>query len=156
MLQMPEYVPHIELLLRALRINRERLGSKAKIAIDAKLLRGLIQAMVAGAPFSEEFYLQTYPDIAEAHAAGKLPDLHRHFVESGFFEGRLGTSPEVDEKFYLSLYRDVGQAVSCGEVASATEHYVRQGAAEGRLPNRQCKPEVDYWASLLGDETRAG
>ena len=153
-LQTPEYLPHIDLLLQALRINRERLSSKSKVAIDAKLLRGLIQASVARAPFSDEFYLQTYPDIAEAHAAGTIPDLHRHYVEAGFFEGRLGTPPPVDEAFYTTYYKDVGQAVTRGDIASATEHYLRQGAAEGRIPNRQAKPEVDFWISILRDDSR--
>ena len=87
-LQTPEYLPHVDLLLQALRVNRERLHSKSKIAIDARLLRSLLQAVVARVPFSAEFYLQTYPDIADAHAAGDIPDLHRHYVKSGFFEGR--------------------------------------------------------------------
>jgi hypothetical protein len=141
-LQTPEYLPHIDLLLQALRINRER-------------LRALIQASVARAPFSDEFYLQTYPDIAEAHAAGTIPDLHRHYVESGFFEGRCGAPPPVDEAFYTTYYKDVGQAVTRGDIASATEHYLRQGVAEGRVPNRQIKPEVDYWMSILRDDARA-
>lgn len=110
-MQAPEYLPHIDLLLQALRVNRDRLNSKSKVAIDAKLLRGLVQAMVARAPFSDEFYLQTYPDIAQAHAAGTIPDLHRHFIESGFFEGRFGVPPTVDEAFYTSYYKDVGQAL---------------------------------------------
>jgi len=146
-LQTPEYLPHIDLLLQALRINRARLNSK--------LLRGLIEASVARTPFSEEFYLRTYPDIAEAHAAGTIPDVHRHYIETGFFEGRLGSPPPVDEAFYTSYYKDVGQAVTRGEIISATEHYLRQGAAEGRIPNRQIKPEVDFWISILRDDTRA-
>jgi hypothetical protein len=154
-LQTPEYLPHVDLLLQALRVNRERLHSKSKIAIDARLLRSLLQAVVARAPFSAEFYLQTYPDIADAHAAGDIPDLHRHYVESGFFEGRFGAPPAVDEAFYTTYYKDIGQAVTRGDVASATEHYLRQGAAEGRIPNRQIKPEVDYWISVLRDDTRA-
>jgi len=154
-LQTPEYLPHIDLLLQALRINRARLNSKSKIAIDAKLLRGLIEASVARTPFSEEFYLRTYPDIAEARAAGTIPDVHRHYIETGFFEGRLGSPPPVDEAFYTSYYKDVGQAVTRGEIISATEHYLRQGAAEGRIPNRQIKPEVDFWISILRDDTRA-
>lgn len=153
-MQAPEYLPHIDLLLQALRVNRDRLNSKSKVAIDAKLLRGLVQAMVARAPFSDEFYLQTYPDIAQAHAAGTIPDLHRHFIESGFFEGRFGVPPTVDEAFYTSYYKDVGQAVTRGDIPSATEHYLRQGAAEGRIPNRNVKPEVDYWISVLRDDTR--
>lgn len=154
-MQTPEFLPHIDLLLKALRVNRERLNSKSKIAIDAKLLRGLIQALVARVPFSDEFYLQTYPDIADAHAAGNIPDLQRHFVESGFFEGRFGAPPTVDEAFYTSNYKDVGQAVTRGDIVSGAEHYLRQGAAEGRIPNRQVKPEVDYWVSVLRDDTRA-
>jgi hypothetical protein len=148
-------MPHVDLLLHALRVNRERLSSKSKIAIDAKLLRGLVQAIIARSPFSDDFYLRTYPDIAEAHAAGTIPDLHRHFIESGFFEGRFGAPPTVDEAFYTSYYKDVGLAVTRGEIPSATEHYLRQGAAEGRIPNREVKPEVDYWISVLRDDTRA-
>jgi hypothetical protein len=153
-LQTPEYLPHIDLLLQALRINRERLNSKSKIAIDARLLRGLIQAIVARMPFSEEFYLRAYPDVAEAHRAGTIPDPQRHFVDVGFFEGRCGTPPPVDEAFYTSYYKDVGQAVTRGDIASAAEHYLRQGAGEGRLPNRQIKPEVDAWMAILRDESR--
>jgi hypothetical protein len=154
-LQTPEYLPHIELLLQALRINRERLSSKSKVAIDAKLLRGLIQAITARTAFSPEFYLQTYPDIADAHAEGNIPDLQRHFVEAGYFEGRFGAPPPVDEAFYTTYYKDVGQAVARGDITSATEHYLRQGAAEGRVPNRQIKLEVDSWSSVLRDDTRA-
>jgi hypothetical protein len=81
--------------------------------------------------------------------------VHRHYIEAGFFEGRLGTPPPVDEAFYTSYYKDVGQAVTRGDIASATEHYLRQGVAEGRVPNRQIKPEVDYWMSILRDDARA-
>ena len=35
--------------------------------IDAKLLKTLLQTMVANAPFSEEFYKQNYPDLAAAN-----------------------------------------------------------------------------------------
>jgi len=150
-LQTPEYLPHIDLLLQALRINRERLNSKSKIAIDAKLLRGLIQAAAARMPFSEEFYLRAYPDIAEAHAAGTIPDPQQHFVESGFFEGRFGAPPPVDEKFYTSTYQDIGTAVRQGAIASGAEHYMRSGAAEGRLPCEAMRPHVEQWAALLSD-----
>lgn len=42
MAQTPPYIPHIDLLLQALRVNRDRLNSKSKIAIDAKLLKTLM------------------------------------------------------------------------------------------------------------------
>jgi hypothetical protein len=154
-LQTPEYLPHIDLLLQSLRINRERLNSRSKIAVDARLLKALIQAIVARSPFSDEFYLANNPDVAQAHEAGTIPDLQKHYVESGFFEGRIGAPPTVDEEFYTLAYKDVAQAVSRADVSSGMEHYLRSGASEGRLPNRDMKAEVDYWASILRDESRA-
>ena len=145
----PAYIPHIDLLLQALRINRDRLGSKSKIAIDAKLLKMLLQTMVANAPFSEAFYKQSYPDLANAQSSGQIPDLRQHFVETGFFEGRFGAPPPVDEAYYTSTYKDVGQAVLKGDVVSGTEHYLRSGAAEGRVPNEEIRTELEAWMLVL-------
>lgn len=148
-MQPSEYLPHVDLMLQAMRINRDRLNSRAKIAIDAKLLRMIIQSVVVHLPFSAEFYRRTYPDIAEAAAAGQIPDLHRHFVETGFFEGRVGAPPPVDEAFYTGLYPDVAQAVLRGEVASGREHYLQSGIAEGRVPSERLRPDVEAWLSVL-------
>lgn len=138
-----EYLPHIDLLLQALRINRERLNSRSKVAVDAGLLRGLLQALVATQPFDDEFYRATYPDLAAAYEAGDIPDLHQHFVSAGYFEGRFGAPPVVDEAFYTSHYRDIGQAVLRGDVVSGQDHYLRSGAAEGRLPSNEARPEIE-------------
>jgi hypothetical protein len=151
-----QYVPHIDLLLQVLRINRERLNSKSKIAIDAKLLKALLKTIVECTEFSEEFYLETYPDIAEAYAAGQIPDLRRHYIEFGFFEGRIGAPPPVDEAWYTSQYKDVGQALMTGELGSGAEHYLQSGSAEGRVPNAQLKPLVDQWMELLAGDAGRG
>jgi hypothetical protein len=151
-----QYVPHIDLLLQALRINRERLDSKSKVAIDAKLLKSLLKTIAECVPFSEEFYLETYPDIAEAYAAGQIPNLREHFVELGFFEGRFGAAPPVDEAYYTNVYKDVAQAVLRGDVKSGAEHYQRSGHAEGRIPSAQMKPFVDAWVSVLRDDAGRG
>jgi hypothetical protein len=152
----PDYLPHIDLILQALRINRERLNSRSKIAIDARLLRGLLQALVATMPFDAAFYRATYPDIAEAADSGQIPDLRQHFVDSGYFEGRFGVPPPVDEAFYTTQYRDIGEAVLRGDVASGAEHYLRSGAAEGRLPNAALRPAIDSWMALLRDDAARG
>lgn len=149
------YIPHIDLLLQALRINRDRLGSKSKIAIDARLLRALIQGIAAAAPFSEPFYLATYPDVAEAVASGDIQDPRRHFAEVGYIEGRFGAPPAVDEAFYTAKYEDVAEAVARADVASGTDHYMRSGAAEGRLPSAALTEAVEGWMSLLRDHARA-
>lgn len=151
-----DYLPHIDLFLRAMRINRDRLGSKSKIAIDAKLLRMMLQALAQAAPFSEEFYLASNPDIAEAHAQGQIENLRAHFVELGYFEGRCGAPPPVDEAYYTSTYADVADAVRRGDVKSGCEHYMRSGASEGRVPNPDIKPQIDTWTSVLRDDVPRG
>ena len=143
------YIPHIDLLLGAMRIQRERLDGKSKVAIDARLLRSLIQAAVERQPFSEAFYRATYPDIAAAHKSGSVADLREHYVTTGFFEGRVGAPPHLDEAFYVTTYPDVARALEAGDVTSATEHYVRSGAAEGRVPSAAAKAEIDTWMSVL-------
>ncbi len=148
-MQPTRYIPHIDLLTQSMRITRERLNSRSKIAIDAKLLRLILQNLISLMPFSESFYRQTYTDLAEAAAAGHIPDLHRHYIETGFFEGRLGAPPEVDDAFYLATYPDVATAIERGEVDSATKHYMGSGVAEGRIPSAALKPEVEVWMNLL-------
>jgi hypothetical protein len=148
-LQPSQYIPHLDVLTQSMRITKERLNSRSKIAIDAKLLRLILQNLISHLPFSETFYRETYADLDAAAASGQIPDLHRHFVETGYFEGRVGAPPEVDEAFYLAAYPDVATAIERGDVGSATEHYLRSGASEGRAASVELKPEVDAWMSLL-------
>lgn len=148
-MQPSQYVPHVDLLTNAMRISRERLISRSKIAIDAKLLRLILQNLVSLMPFSEPFYRATYADLDAAAESGQIPDLHLHYVQTGYFEGRMGAPPDVDEQFYLAHYPDVASAIARGDVASATEHYVRSGAAEGRIPCAALKPDIDAWMALL-------
>jgi len=148
-LQPSNYLPHVDLLAQAMRVTRERLNSRSKVAIEARLLRQILQAVVSHMPFSEEFYRTTYADLGAAAAGGQISDLHRHFVETGYFEGRLGAPTEVDEAFYLGLYPDIALAIQRGEVGSAQEHYLRSGAAEGRVPSAALQPEVETWLALL-------
>ncbi len=143
------YLPHVSLILRGLRISRERLDGDGKIAVDARLLRALLQTGLAATAFSAEFYRATYPDIAAAHDAGLIPDLHRHYLEAGYFEGRLGAPPAIDEAYYLASYPDVAEAVQRGEMASAGRHYIESGAAEGRSPNPDIKPVIEAWLAVL-------
>ncbi len=150
-----DYIPHIKLILEALRVNPERLNSKSKVAIDTRLLRTLLQVAVAKLPFSAEFYRTAYPDLAAAQNDGQIEDLRAHYIETGYFEGRLGAAPVVDEAFYASTYPDVATAVKRGDIASATEHYVTAGAAEGRIPNPDLKQVISFWNAVLGDETRS-
>ncbi len=147
----PAYLPHIDLLLQSLRISRDRLNSRSKVAIDTRLLRTLLQSLVRQMPFDPHFYLAENADIATAHKSGQIVDLHQHYVESGFFEGRQGAAIVVDETYYAETYPDIGEAIRRGDVASAAEHYTRSGAAEGRMPSAQLRPEIERWTTILTD-----
>lgn len=148
---MPEatYVPHVEMLLQSLRISRDRLDSRSKIAVDPRLLVHVLRQIVAALPFDEAFYLTTYDDVAEAHGRGEIGDLHEHFIQAGFFEGRMGAEPVVDAAYYQATYPDVGAAIAAGTIASALDHYVQRGAAEGRAPSPAAVADVERWTVVL-------
>lgn len=148
-MQPSDYFPHVDLLLKAMHINRDRLNGRGKVAIDAPLLRQIIRCAIARLPFSAEFYAATYPDIAAAVAAGQITDLHGHFVETGYFEGRMGVPPAIDDAYYRAAYKDVAQAIDEGALRSAREHYMVAGAAEGRVPHLALAEAIALWMNLL-------
>ncbi|MEM9246501.1 MAG: hypothetical protein AAGA67_12285 [Cyanobacteria bacterium P01_F01_bin.153] len=85
--------------------------------------------------FDEEFYLQSYPDIAAAVTAGQIPSGLAHFLASGIQEGRTRISrfyrDDVEAR-YLAANPDVAAAVAAGGLASGLQHYLGTGEAEGR------------------------
>ncbi len=144
-------LPHAAQLLQSLRISRESLATRSKVAISTKLLRALLREAIRNIPFDAAFYLEANPDLHARVRAGEIADLHNHYVEQGYLEGRACTPPTVDEAFYLSTYTDVGDAMRRGDITSAREHYMRCGAAEGRLPSPAFRPVLDHWAAILNE-----
>ena len=69
------FLPHIDVLLQSLRISRDRLNSRSKVAIDTRLLRALLQSLVRQMPFDPAFYIAENADIAAAFEAGGITDL---------------------------------------------------------------------------------
>ncbi|HEY1932910.1 MAG TPA: hypothetical protein VGG99_12925 [Acetobacteraceae bacterium] len=94
----------------------------------------IIKMMIAGVEISEEWYTRTYEDIGKAIRDGGVKSAQRHFVEDGYFEGRMPFPIRVDEKWYLQQYPDVAESVRRGVVASAQVHFDEDGYREGRLP----------------------
>ena len=148
-----KYVPHINQFLQAMRVNRRSLDSNSKVTIDAKLLKALLRTAVKCVPFSEQFYLETYPDIAQAYAAGQLKDLKQHYVEQGYFEGRVGAPATVDKPYYLHRNGDVAEAMTRGDFTSVAQHYHECGYREGRSPSAALEPEIEMWSSVLPNNT---
>ncbi len=74
-------------------------------------------------------YLASYADLARGFG-GDLTGGTRHFIQSGYAEGRVADAG-FDEVAYLLTYRDL-QAARMGADA-ALAHWVQAGAREGRL-----------------------
>lgn len=145
----PETIPNGRILLAGLGLNLERFRTGSKAAISLPVLKAVLSAAAAALPFDEEFYLDTYQDVREAHEAGKIKDVHAHFVETGYFEGRMGSTPDFDEQFYRGAYPDVAAAITRGGVKSGLDHFIQSGAAEGRHPNAKTMEVNRRWAELL-------
>lgn len=142
-------LPNGRLLLEGLMLTRERFQTGSKVAIPIPILRELFTIAVSTLPFDQEFYLAAYPDIKEAFASGQVSDLWSHFIEEGYFEGKLGSKPEVDEDFYKETYPDVAIAIADGSFGSAIDHYVRAGAYEGRFANQTNMQTAKRWLDHL-------
>jgi hypothetical protein len=95
---------------------------------------GALRLLLAGIDVDEDWYLAQNPDIAEAIVAGTTESAKRHFVEHGYFEGRLPFRIAVDERWYLLQNPDVAENVRKGVVASGQRHFELNGYREGRFP----------------------
>jgi hypothetical protein len=142
-------LPNGRVLLSGMMLTLERLRSGTKVAVSVPVLRALLRAAIAQLPFDVDFYLNTYPDINEAHSAGRISNLHDHFIEEGYFEGRLGSDPSFSEDFYRENYPDVAQALDTGQLTSAFDHYVATGCYEGRSANEAELERIKPWLELL-------
>ncbi|MEM1425531.1 MAG: hypothetical protein AAGF75_03105 [Cyanobacteria bacterium P01_H01_bin.130] len=85
--------------------------------------------------FDEAFYLESYPDVAAAVAAGQIPNGRSHFLASGIREGRTRINRfyrDDVEAQYLTQNPDVAAVVASGGLASGLQHYLGNGESEGR------------------------
>jgi phytanoyl-CoA hydroxylase len=83
-------------------------------------------------PFDEIWYLETYPDVAEAVRKQLLPSGLVHYERLGRAQGRLPCP--FDENFYSSRYPLVRGELARAATASAYDHYRARGLARGYLP----------------------
>jgi hypothetical protein len=126
------YVPPFDLMRRMVEVSTVRGELRVSMSYDdfIKILR----MMITGIEIDENWYLATHEDIARAIAGGSVASARQHFVDDGFFEGRLPFPMPVDERWYLEQYPDVADSVRKGIVGSAQQHFAEDGYREGRLP----------------------
>jgi hypothetical protein len=92
----------------------------------------LFDVLARSIPVDQEFYFAKHPDIEQAWKSGEIASAAHHFVEHGFYEGRLPCNVVIDEDDYLQRYPDVAEGLETGLIESATDHWIRFGRFEKR------------------------
>jgi hypothetical protein len=142
-------VPPYQVIIGALRRCMSKSAAPANLAIPQQLFDFLLSRTLFCVTFDEASYLSANPDVRQSIERGDVRSAQEHFCRYGYFEHRVGGTPNVDEAWYLAANPDVADAIKAGEVDSAFDHYTRWGAAEWRAPNRESVALVEFWKSLL-------
>jgi hypothetical protein len=127
-----KYIPPFDLLRRSVEISTVRGELRVSLSYDDFIK--LIRRMIAGVEVDETWYRQQYEDIGGAIRDGQVVSAKQHFVDDGYFEGRLPFPITVDDTWYQTKYPDVAESVRTGVVASPQTHFEEDGYREGRLP----------------------
>ena len=135
-----------ESVLRCLGIDRADL-SDATVTVRTGALIQLLRELARQQLFDPEFYAENNPDIEAARLAGIVTDLHAHYIESGFLEGRLPFEPPFDPEFYVAHYPDLVDAIPPDDVAGLRNHFLSAGLAEGRAGTEASLAQTARWAS---------
>jgi hypothetical protein len=107
---------------------------KAKVDMTYEDVQQMIRSLLTVIEVDEAFYLERNKDVAEGIARGDIRSAREHFVDHGYFEGRLPYPIKVDEAWYLETHVDVADTVRRGEYASGQDHFDGPGYPEGREP----------------------
>jgi hypothetical protein len=127
-----KYLPPFELIRRSIEISTVR--GELRVNLSYEDFVKILRTMIAGIEINEAWYLKTYDDIASGIKNGVVGSAKQHFVDDGYFEGRLPFPMTVDERWYLTQNPDVSECIRRGDVASAQGHFDQDGYREGRLP----------------------
>ena len=127
------YIAPFEAVRRRLTVSQTPRG-EATVAGSYDDLLDAVRLLLTGIDVNEDWYLAQNPDIARAVAAGEVESARRHFIEHGYFEGRLPFPIIVDERWYLLQNPDVAENIRRGLEESAQRHFESNGYREGRLP----------------------
>jgi hypothetical protein len=127
-----KYLPPFELVLRSVNVSSVR-GERHVSLVYGDFMH-LVKSLLAAIEVDEAWYLRTYEDIVEAIRNGAIQSARRHFMEDGYFEGRLSFPIAVNEAWHTQRYPDVGDSIRKGLTPSAQVHFNEDGYREGRLP----------------------
>ena len=126
------YLPSFAVIQRSVELSKAK-GQLIATASYENLLR-MIKLPLSTAEVDEGWYSDWYPDVADAVAEGIVASAQQHFIDNGYFEGRLPFAMPVDEAWHKNESPNVAERIRNGSEVPAQEHFVRDGYKEGRLP----------------------
>lgn len=94
----------------------------------------LVRALLDGIEVDERWYFSQYPDVEKAVREGSIASAKEHFLNNGYFEGRVPFEIKVDEIWYLEQNPGVAEYIARGDLESAQQHFNDYGYREGRKP----------------------
>jgi hypothetical protein len=115
--------------------SAHELSSKTLGEAANGVITDVIKLFLQSVDVDETWYRARYPDVAAAIDEGLFKSAKHHFIDSGYFEGRLPGEMAVEEDWYLSAYPDVSEGVKDRLFSSGGEHFKLYGYDEGRLPS---------------------
>ncbi len=139
------FVPTYDVICKSLASSHQNLEEVPKVLVPLEFLKFLLRIALANSDFNEPGYLKSNPDIVDALKSGEAASARLHYVQNGYFEGRLGALPDVDQDWYLAHYPDVAAAVKEGKLRSAIEHFAVTGFQEFRAPSAQYELSIREW-----------
>lgn len=119
------------------------------ITIPLPLFRRLIQQALENQNFNEISYLDANPDVASALRRGEIESAHHHYVQNGYFEGRVGGPDMFDEAWYFKTNADVSRSVRAGLYSSGKAHFHSAGVQEFRPPAAAAESDMQLWKAML-------
>jgi hypothetical protein len=126
------YIPPFEILKQKVRVVMG--NGKGRVDMKYGDFMEVIKLMLRAVDVNEHWYLNQYPDVAVAIKEGVYKSAKHHFVEEGYFEGRVPYEFGVDENWYKTQYPDIAASLQSGSLRSPKEHFLSHGYKEGRLP----------------------
>ena len=127
-----KYLPPFEVLKALLTISNVK--GELMVTCSYENLVQMLRQLIIGVEVDEKWYLDRYPDIADAIKQGLVQSARLHFVNDGYFEGRMPFPIHVDERYYLAQNSGVADYVRKGMLESGQQHFDENGYQEGRLP----------------------
>src|SRR5690242_19794027 len=106
------YLPPFEVLKTFMTVQTQ--NGELTVSASYESFIELLRRLLAGIEVDEAWYRRRYPDIAEAIDNRVVASAQKHFVDDGYFEGRLPFEIKVDERYYLTQNAGVADYVRRG------------------------------------------